>query len=151
MLGQQPMYVGGGKYSLRKEIGVKTKQRNIWSAVPRQGRGLRRIEAGAEDAEVDSMETDVIVGQIGLLNKNRGQAGMNSVANIHHRQSSTGIGGHQQSFAPTRLTGHDPEEQLPRGSVDQSIEFKVAQMLKLKESDPEGYQQAVIDLQSAAH
>ena len=50
----------------------------------------------------------------------------------------------------TRLTGHDPDEQLPRGSFDQSIEFKVAQMLKLKESDPEGYQQAVMDLQSAA-
>ena len=47
---------------MRKEIGVKTKQRNIWSAVPRQGRGLKRIEAGAEDVEVDSIEIDARFG-----------------------------------------------------------------------------------------
>lgn len=86
-----------------------------------------------------------------------GQPGMHSVANIHHRQSSAvdriqsaawyAQSGPNRSMPGTAMTNR--YEDLPNTSDAQSIEFKVAQMLRLKETDPEGYLQAVHDLQSA--
>lgn len=80
-----------------------------------------------------------------MLNKKYGQAGLNSVANIHYRQS-VGFAGQEHSGPATRMTGREQIDQMPAGSVEDSVEAKVAQMLWLKESDPERYQQAFMDL-----
>ena len=91
--------------------------------MPRQGRGLKRIEVGRESADVDSLQIGVTVG--GTLGAGAmGQPGMHSVANIHHRQSSAVMSGPNRSMPGTAMTNREGD--LPNTSDAQSIEFKVA-------------------------